>query len=124
MEGAKGVVAICIFKEEVGPHPSLPSRILKLCTFKVRKDEQGRKLGGGRIRLYDLEEPIGSQVDVQASDITCEIVPAKQSFEVGDTPIFDVVLHNKSDKTFFLVYSVEGSNQLARYPHRRRGCRA
>ena len=44
-QGEKGIIAICIYKEEDTPYPELRGKMLKLCTFTVRQDARGRKLG-------------------------------------------------------------------------------
>jgi hypothetical protein len=64
-----------------------------------------------------MAESAGVDVNVEAEQILCEIVPGKDDFQVGDLPEFDVVLRNGSKKSFFLIYSVEGSAEYERYPY-------
>jgi hypothetical protein len=62
-------------------------------------------------------ELVGSEVQVEPSDVLCQIRPGKKVFKVGDRLEFQVRLQNLSDKTFYLVGCLEGSQSRSRYPY-------
>ncbi len=60
---------------------------------------------------------VGTETDATAADLRCEIIPVKETYHVGDTASFRVVLTNVSKKPVVLVGSIEGSTGGDRYPH-------
>jgi hypothetical protein len=60
---------------------------------------------------------VGTKVSVSENDLRVAIIPAKTSFQVGDAPVFRVVMRNVSQKRFYLVGAIDGSERKWRYPH-------
>jgi hypothetical protein len=62
-------------------------------------------------------ESIRIAARLDTNDIECEIRPGKRKFRVGDSAGFTVRIHNRAPLPLWLVRSLDGSTDRARFPH-------